>query len=148
MHARGVFGDCVAIPEAPTTAGRADLLVKRGNEAGGVLLELKVLRSRGYNLDAKKATPYTPAEIDTHVVDGIDQAADYRDELRATDAFLCCYDMRDTDEDLAEQICLLAETRLVRLRRYYIQRAALTMRRNRTNSAYRRWKALRQGQPD
>jgi hypothetical protein len=148
MHARGVFGDCVAIPEAPTAAGRADLLIKRGDAAGGVLLELKVLRSRSFSQDAKKASGYSQAQIDTHVVDGIDQAADYRDELRATEAFLCCYDMRDADEDLAEQICLLAKTRVVHLRRYYIERVALTMRRNRPNSAYRKWTALRQGKPD
>lgn len=145
LLARIVFRDfCATLPEIPTPAGRIDVLV-RPQTGGGALLELKVLRDR-YDTDGGKARSCSPKENETSVIEGIDQANDYRSEVHAELAFLCCYDMRDADSDAIDRVAApLALKRNVELRRYFLARDAKMLRRRRDGSAYREWDQLRGG---
>jgi hypothetical protein len=91
----GAFPNCVVRSEQPQTSGRLDLEIEGPVSGGGyvrhLVLELKVLRS--FRSSGK---PVAEAEMLAWVKEGVDQAASYGDERKATARALFCFDMRKT----------------------------------------------------
>lgn len=141
----------VVSPEIPTAEGRLDIRLRRADRGGGAVLELKVLRSRGY-IDPKRwksARPYSAEENEQWMIGGIDQVEGYRKEERAEHGVLCCYDMQDTDSDeLETAVRPYADDRSVHVRRYFISRSAHLLRSSRPNSAHAEWRRSRARKAD
>ena len=112
-----------ATTEHYVDGGRLD--VRIGREAmetghGHCALELKVLRSRYPSRAAKCGfTSVSEAEMVRHATEGVDQADDYRNRIRAGSAYLCCFDARLADQD-QPAVQAWARNRNVRLRRYFM----------------------------
>jgi hypothetical protein len=126
---------CMIIYELKLPTGRADIaILPKANEIGeGIILELKVLRSFG----AGGATCSEATNISA-LVKGLDQAVTYREETGAAHAFLCCFDLRVTNDDsVLDSVRALAKERSVLLRRFYCYNSAEACRQARENSAYK-----------
>ncbi|MBU3029697.1 hypothetical protein [Paracoccus marinaquae] len=54
-----------------------------------------------------------------HASDGVQQAVQYRKDIKGKLAYLCCFDARDKDEDQPEIMTLAAANDVI-LRRYYM----------------------------
>ncbi|MBD3849395.1 hypothetical protein IED13_27160 [Bosea sp. SSUT16] len=110
--------------EDQTPHGRVDVKISRHamkDELGPTALECKVLRTRA---SAGKTARNVPAdEMIKHASDGVQQAIEYRKDLKGKLAYLCCFDARDTDEDQPD-IVMLAAANDVTLRRYYMYSSA------------------------
>lgn len=94
LHGR--FGPhCRVKPEQPGKDGRTDIEiigdfgVTQGKQTNFAVLELKVLRERG-----STGVLRSPAQIDQHVRDGLEQASTYGDDRVFLERMLCCFDMR------------------------------------------------------
>lgn len=102
----GAFGRPYFVEQERTgDAGRFDIGF-REREAGGTstlhaILELKVARSFGSG-----GTPYGPARVEAHVVDGIDQAWAYSDEHGGRAACLV-FDLRKADKQAPPEKALV-----------------------------------------
>jgi hypothetical protein len=94
-----------------------------------VLLELKVLRSF-----TETGDPVSSAAVEGHMLEGIEQAAVYRDSRGTRHAALCCFDMRvkDLGEASFDQVKEPARSLQVSLRRWYLHSSALSLRKARS----------------
>jgi hypothetical protein len=86
---------CRIKAEQPDKDGRTDIEiigdfgVAPGKQTNFAVLEMKVLRECG-----SKGKLRSPAEIDKHVCDGLEQASTYGDDRHFEERLLCCFDMR------------------------------------------------------
>src|SRR5665647_87805 len=125
------FPLCTVEHERPVRAGRFDLAVAYCDPITNAwtyygVLELKVLRSRGFS-----GGHYGDQDNSEAIRKGIGQAAAYRDDVHANWAFLCCFDMRIA-EDLSE-LCFdghreLATERDVELGRWRLYNSSDALR--------------------
>lgn len=97
LHGR--FGPhCRVRAEQPDKDGRTDIEiigdfgVAQGKQTNFAVLEMKVLRERG-----STGILHSPAQIDQHVLDGLEQASTYGDDRHFEERMLCCFDMRATN---------------------------------------------------
>lgn len=117
---REVGFDLVSM-ENYTPHGRVDVKVSGPAMLAGIgpcALELKVLRSREGPTKAK-STSVSVAAMVKHASDGVQQAVEYRKDIGATLAYLCCFDARshDVDQPVVQK---LAAANNILLRRYYM----------------------------
>ena len=103
----------------------ADMMVP---SVGACALELKVLRSRRPSGRGLQYTAVSANEMVRHAEDGVAQAVDYRGQIGAGLAYLCCFDARFDDED-QPTVVTLASQQDVRLRRYFMYDSPETYRR-------------------
>lgn len=106
--------------EDQTSHGRIDIKISRHamkDDLGPCALECKVLRSKAAAGKYPRKVP--PEEMIKHASDGVQQAVQYRKDIKGKLAYLCCFDARDKDEDQPE-IKILAAANDVTLRRYYM----------------------------
>ena len=93
---------CVVRSEQAQATGRLDIEIEESDYArpGHVIrhavLELKVLRSFG-----STGIPVTSTEVQGWIDKGVDQAYSYREERRALQSALCCFDMRKSHADVS-----------------------------------------------
>lgn len=86
---------CRIKAEQPDKDGRTDIEivgdfgVAPGKQTNFAVLEMKVLRERGSTGKLR-----SPAEIDKHVYEGLEQASTYGDDRHFEERLLCCFDMR------------------------------------------------------
>ena len=96
----GRFPYCTIRHEQLQTAGRTDLEIEeydaldRSMVIYHCILELKVLRSH-----RSTGTAVSNAENQNWIQKGVEQAASYRNHKGARWSALCCFDMRQVDED-------------------------------------------------
>ncbi|SMQ76310.1 hypothetical protein SAMN06295984_1751 [Sphingopyxis terrae subsp. ummariensis] len=117
---REVGFDLVSM-ENYTPHGRVDVKVSGPAMLAGIgpcALELKVLRSREGATKAK-STSVSVAAMIKHASDGVQQAVEYRKDIGATLAYLCCFDARSNDED-QPAVQKLADANNILLRRYFM----------------------------
>jgi hypothetical protein len=115
------FPTCVVRFEQPQVTGRLDIEIEepdydhRGHVIKQALLELKVLRSFG-----STGVPYTNAQVQEWIDKGVDQAYAYREERRALQSALCCFDMRKSHEDVSgfDEVAEKANRLAVTVRRW------------------------------
>jgi hypothetical protein len=143
LPVRAYFKDYVVRQEDTTREGRADISVMPKGDLralGSCVIELKVLKSRGYAAAWRDASPVTTLTNEDAIRDGIDQARCYRDDLACEFTVLACYDMRDADEGdaMLERFAEEAAQVGVICRRYYLYPNAKEGRRARPNSVGRR----------
>ena len=125
--------NCKIRREQGTVAGRLDLEVEQRDSITGalirpVIIELKVVRSLNSKRNAQ-----SPSSQRTWIEEGVDQAASYAEERDATEALLCCFDMRkepDPSECLAH-VREVAGQLGVHLRAWPIYCTAKSFRRSR-----------------
>jgi hypothetical protein len=143
------FCDSTVIKEATFKAGRIDLVIYAylGTDAPLVVacnLELKVLKSKHYCDHPPSASRCSRAENEDAVIKGVDQAAETKEELKSPVAFLCCYDVRDTDdESIMACVVAAAARRNVFCRRYFMYNSKESFRRAQPESAYQETAAYR-----
>jgi hypothetical protein len=144
------FRESTVIKEATFKAGRIDLVIYAHLSADAPLavacnLELKVLKSKHYCEHAPSASRCSRAENEDSVIKGVDQAAETREELKSPLALLCCYDVRDTDDE-SIMSCVLAVSarRNVLCRRYFMYNSKESFRRAQAGSAYQETTPQRQ----
>ncbi len=91
----------VTISEVNNQAGRADLWIRYKHDEAqrSAILELKVLREKYYNKDAKNATKVAPSTNIEAAKSAVKQALSYRDRLGASRALACIFDMRKPPSD-------------------------------------------------
>lgn len=117
--------------ESSTDEGRADVfIVERPTEPGGnhvyhAVLELKVFKSL-----TSGGNEVPEGSVATAVSDGLDQAIAYKEARQVRLAFLCCYDMRKMDHELAcfDHEKERAEQLEVSLNRWYLFNTSKTVR--------------------
>lgn len=117
---REVGFDLVSM-ENYTPHGRVDVKVSGPAMLEGIgpcALELKVLRSREGATKAK-STSVSVAAMVKHASEGVQQAVEYRKDLDAKLAYLCCFDARATDAD-QPAVHKLAVDQDILLRRYFM----------------------------
>jgi hypothetical protein len=125
--------------ESPS--GRADISVTPRTDrtaTGSCILELKVFRSKHYNANPAKALACAPSINEEALVDGLNQAKEYRRDLGTQFTFLCCFDFRtsETDTLLAKYEPEAARLDVV-LRRYYLYSSAKEFRSGQPGAAKR-----------
>lgn len=109
---KSTFLFCEVDKEGPVHTGRFDLVLAYVDPTTGArtnfgVLELKALRSRGSTGNA-----YSTSETKKIVSDGLVQAYQYRDNLSAMWAALCCFDLRMDADDINECITEIAQDAL------------------------------------
>jgi hypothetical protein len=123
FYLNAILGGDYVTTEHYTPHGRLDIKVATDVMVQGIghcALELKVLRSRHHsNTRARRYTTVSLNKMVEHATEGIMQAVDYRRQISAGIAYLCCFDARYHDEDQA-QVVALAASNDVRLRRYFM----------------------------
>ncbi|MBN8893841.1 MAG: hypothetical protein J0I71_03265 [Rhodanobacter sp.] len=119
---------CRIKAEQPDKDGRTDIEiigdfdVAPGKQTNFAVLEMKVLRERG-----STGVLRSPAQIDQHVRDGLEQASTYGDDRHFEERMLCCFDMRPTNTGAAAVFAAIkddAETLKVHLCLWYLYRAS------------------------
>lgn len=91
----------VTISEVTNQAGRADLWVRYKHDEAqrSAILELKVLREKHYNKDAKGATKVAQSSNVEAATSAVKQALSYKKMLGASRALACIFDMRKPPGD-------------------------------------------------
>lgn len=125
---------CDVLPEQPDNVGRIDLLIEEhipgapSTVRRAAVLELKVLRSFGSTGRAKSIN-----ENNEWIQSGVRQAAEYRDQRKAAECALCCFDMRreHVGEACFDHVREEGERRNVRLRSWHIFNSSEAYRRHR-----------------
>lgn len=123
----GAWPTCRVRAEVPGVMGRADIeivehdVLDQSRVTHLAVLELKVLRSF-----SEGGEPYSEAESQRAVEEGIEQAGAYRNERHHRIAALYCFDMRatDTGEECFELWRTLADEMSVQLHRWYLYASA------------------------
>jgi hypothetical protein len=144
------FNESTVIKETTFKAGRIDLVIYAHVSADAPLavacnLELKVLKSKHYCEHPASANRCSRADNENAIIKGVDQAAEAKEELKSPLAMLCCYDVRDTDDDSIMSCVLTAATRRnVLCRRYFMYNSKESFRRAQGESAYQGTTAHRQ----
>ena len=136
---RAEFASCRVYGEFKGTMGRADLHIAEHDPVNPalvtylVVLELKVLRSRG-----ESGSSYSEDENLDWVDKGVKQAGMYRQEHGHRVAVLCCFDMRDEDtgDDCFRLVHEQATALQVWLRRWYVYSSSERYREARAASIY------------
>lgn len=108
--------------EHQTTVGRADISLldnSRNQPITACVMELKVLRSRGMT-KLKKEKPYKPEAMRRHSLMGVRQAIKYKGAENAPLAYVCLFDGRDDDGDVADAITA-AQRDGILYRRYFME---------------------------
>lgn len=110
--------------EDDTPAGRADITIiplPDQQSPDACVLELKVLRAKHFNVDPQNARRCPATVNEAAIVEGINQAVNYRREKHLSMAYLCCYDCRDADDNaVIDQYAGQAVTANVRCCRYFL----------------------------
>ncbi|WP_434971577.1 hypothetical protein [Microbacterium paraoxydans] len=106
---KSTFLFCEVDKEGPVRSGRFDLVLAYIEPVTGArtnygVLELKALRSRG-----STGAAYSTSETKKIVSDGLVQAYQYRDNLSAMWAALCCFDLRMDADDMNDCISEVAQ---------------------------------------
>lgn len=120
VHLGGLVGRDYVRVEDQTPHGRADVSIVGAAMApgvGGCALELKVLRSR--QSAGTKWNNIKAEDMLEYAKEGIGQAVEYRQDVGADLAYLCCFDARFDDEDQQEVIAL-GQSKEVEVRRYFM----------------------------
>lgn len=124
VHLRRLVGLDNVHMEDQTPHGRIDISIVGAAMApgvGGCALELKVLRSRrsagGHWVNIK------PEDMLEYAKQGVEQAVQYRQDIGADMAYLCCFDARLVDEDQLEVINF-GKSKNVEVRRYFMYASA------------------------
>lgn len=124
VHLRRLVGLENVRMEDQTPHGRVDVSIVAAAMAagvGGCALELKVLRSRMSSGAKWKTIP--AEEMLEYAKEGVGQAVEYRKDIGAELAYLCCFDARFDDEDQPDVIAL-AKSKDVEVRRYFMYASA------------------------
>ena len=120
VHLRRLVGLDNVRMEDQTSHGRVDVSIVGAAMTpgvGGCALELKVLRSK--KTAGARIVNVTLEEMLDYAKEGIGQAVEYRQDVGANLAYLCCFDARLNDEDQPEVIAL-GESKKVEVRRYFM----------------------------
>jgi uncharacterized protein (DUF2147 family) len=125
IHLRASAQDNWAVrPEEETNAGYPDLTISTQDPQCIFVLEIKVLKSFRYNSKGHSLT-HSAAKNLKWAAEGIQQAADYRVALQASQAFLLLYDMRKKDADIRAITMRCAKEDILH-RRYFIHNQSAT----------------------
>ncbi len=120
VHLRGLVGLDNVRMEEQTSHGRVDVSIVGAAMApgvGGCALELKVLRSK--KTAGARTVNVTLEKMLEYAKEGVGQAVEYRQNVGANLAYLCCFDARLNDEDQPEVIAL-GKSKKVEVRRYFM----------------------------
>jgi len=120
VHLRGLVGLDNVRMEEHTSHGRVDVSIVGAAMApgvGGCALELKVLRSK--ETAGASTVNVTLEKMLKYAKEGVGQAVQYRQNVGANLAYLCCFDARLNDEDQPEVIAL-GKSKKVEVRRYFM----------------------------
>lgn len=139
-YATSVFEEThIVRPEDNVRSGRSDVVVQPYNAevaGGSALLEMKVLRARHFDVDARAASRCSDSENAKAVAKGITQAVNYRRDHQCDHAFVCAYDLRDADDDdVIARHRPQAIARNVHLRRYFAYNSSDAFRRAQPGAA-------------
>ncbi|MBX9801372.1 MAG: hypothetical protein K2Y04_01270 [Caulobacteraceae bacterium] len=120
VHLRRLVGLDNVRMEEQTSHGRVDVSIvgaAMASGVGGCALELKVLRSK--KTAGARTVNVTLEDMLEYAKEGIGQAVEYRQDVGANLAYLCCFDARLIDEDQPEVIAL-GKSKNVEVRRYFM----------------------------
>lgn len=116
------FRSKIVLREHQTSVGRSDISLldnSRNQPITACIMELKVLRSRGMS-KSQKEKPYKPEAMRRHSLMGVKQAIKYKRAENAPLAYLCLFDGRDDDDDVADAKTA-ANAGAVLYRRYFME---------------------------
>jgi hypothetical protein len=116
------FRSKIVLREHQTSVGRSDISLldnSRNQPVTACVMELKVLRSRGMS-KSHKEKPYKPEVMRRHSLMGVKQAIKYKRAENAPLAYLCLFDGRDDDGDVADAKTA-AHAGAVLYRRYFME---------------------------
>lgn len=125
------FPTCTIREEQGMPVGRLDLEVEQADALDRTkitrhaIMELKVLRSF-----TERGNLVPLADTLSWIKEGVAQAAEYRDDRRARQSALCCFDMRktDTNDTCFDHVKESAMQRSVVLRRWFLYSSAKALR--------------------
>lgn len=112
----------LVVREYQSTVGRPDLCFYELRDATALIkcvMELKVVRSRGMTKSTKEK-PYKQEVMDRHALMGVKQATKYKSAERAPIGYVCLYDGRDVNAEMAS-IKLAADQAGIVYRRFFME---------------------------